>query len=391
MRRAFKGRRWLRLAVATAILLAVPSAPFIAPDRAVAVAKMPMRRVTLTLPGGRQRALQVASGLNISLYATGLRSPRFMALGPNGDVFVGTWFSGNVYVLTNRHGGPRAERVVPLLTGLNLPHSVAYNKGLLYVAEQNQVSVMRFNPDRVSVSNRHVLVSGLPIGGRHVTRTVSLGPDGLMYVSIGSSCNVCVEADKRRAAIMRFRLDGSHGEIFARGMRNPVGLAWQPGANVLWATVNGRDLLGDNVPPDLVTAVHRGDNFGWPYCYGRRQPDPDVPPPHGYCASVTLPTEMIQAHSAPLGLAFANGGLYVAFHGSWNRARPTGYKIDFIPFNGGRAGAPRDVITGWLPSDARNSGDAWGRPVGLLQLGDGSLLVSDDLAGVIYRVTFSGR
>ncbi|MDB5077206.1 MAG: L-sorbosone dehydrogenase [Chloroflexi bacterium] len=348
-----------------------------------------MRPVTLALPGERQQVLQVASGLSVSLYAGGLRSPRFMALGPRGDVFVGSWFSGNVDVLINRGGGPSATRDVHLLTGLYIPNSVAYSNGLLYVAEQTKVSVFRYNPNTVKLSDRRVLISGLPPGGRHVTRTVSLGPDGLLYVSIGSSCNVCVEADKRRATIMRFRIDGSHGEIFARGMRNAVGLAWQPGVNVLWATVNGRDLLGDNMPPDLVTAVHRGDNFGWPYCYGLRHPDPNVPPPPGYCASMTLPTVPVQAHSAPLGMVFANGGLYVAYHGSWNRSRPTGYKIVFIPFHDERAGTPHDVLTGWLPSNAVNGSDAWGRPVGLLQLPDSSLLVSDDLAGVIYRVTGS--
>jgi glucose/arabinose dehydrogenase len=318
-----------------------------------------------------------------------------MALGPRGDIFVGG-MGGTLSVILTRRGGTHAERVVTLLSGLDIPHSVAYHNGQLYLGEQHQVSVMQYDPDRVRVTGRRIIVPNLPSGTGHITRTVSFGPDGMLYVSIGSSCNICVESDPRRATIMRYHPDGTNGQIYARGLRNAVGLAWQPGTGLLWATVNGRDNLGDNIPPDEVNIIHQGGNYGWPYCYGNRHPDPNVPPPSsGYCAGTIPPTVAVQAHSAPLGIAFSTGtflparfrgGIFVAFHGSWNRSRPTGYKLVYIPINGTRPGPQQDVITGWLPPGATNGGDAWGRPVGLLFAPDGSLLISDDHAGVIYRL-----
>jgi glucose/arabinose dehydrogenase len=390
---------FLRSAAAALLLLFVSAAPGTA-SRAFSRAAPTLQATTITMPNGRRHTLFVAAGLRIALYASGLPTARFMALGPRGDIFVGSSDAGALWVLLHRRGGPRADRVVTLLSGLDVPHSVVYHNGLLYLGEQSRVSVMRYDPDHVRVYDRRVIIPNLPTGG-HVTRTVGIGPDGQLYLSIGSSCNVCIEADPRRAALMVYHPNGTGGRLYARGLRNAVGITWQPRTGLLWATVNNRDQLGDNMPPELVTIVRRGDNFGWPYCWGDRHVDRTVPgATSSYCAHTARPTLTIQAHSAPLGLAFYTGallptryrgGLFVAYHGSWNRSVPTGYKLVYIPVHGTRAGPMQDVVIGWLPAGATNGPDeAWGRPTGLLVAPDGSLLISDDKAGVVYRLAPAG-
>lgn len=348
---------------------------------------------TITLPGGSQHTLVTPAGLHVTLYATGLPSARFMALGPRGDVFVGSWTAGTVSVLLNRAGGTRATRVVTLLSGLTVPHGVAYHNGRLYVAEEGRVTSYRYNAAQARLDDGQTVISSLPTGGRHVTRTVTFGPDGMLYVSVGSSCNECVDASTR-AVIMRYRADGTAGQVYARGLRNAVGLAWQPGTGRLWATDNGQDSLGDNLPPDEIDVIRQGGNYGWPYCYDDGQADPSVYSTPGYCAQTISPAVEIQAHSAPLGAAFTTGrllpapyrgGLVVAYHGSTYRSQLTGYKVVYVPVSGTRAGPPRDLITGWL------SRTIWGRPVGVLVAADGSLLISDDVAGVVYRLASTGH
>jgi glucose/arabinose dehydrogenase len=216
----------------------------------------------------------------------------------------------------------------------------------------------------------------------------------MLYVSVGSSCDACVDY-ANRAVIMRYGLDGSGGVIYARGLRNAVGLAWQPRTGRLWATDNGQDFLGDNAPPDEIDLIRQGGNYGWPYCWGNRQVDPEVSSSPGYCAHTIPPVVELQAHSAPLGVAFSTGtllparyrgGIFVAYHGSTHRTQLTGYKVVYIPINGTHGGTPQDLITGWLPSSIGSAGGVWGRPVGVLMAADGSLLISDDEAGVIYRL-----
>jgi len=237
-------------------------------------------------------------------------------------------------------------------------------------------------------------VKSLPAGGGHWTRTVVFGPDGRMYVSVGSSCNVCRESDRRRAAILRYAADGSGEEVFASGLRNAVGLAFRPGTGVLWATVNERDWRGDDVPPDYVTEVKEGTFHGWPDCMvvgGRAVPD-DRFARGARCDRVTPPTVEIQAHSAPIGLAFYTGtqfpaeyrdSLFVAFRGSWNRAVATGYKVVRIRFRDGRPAGVEDFATGWL-----DGASSWGRPVDLIVGRDGALYLSDQGAGRIYRIHY---
>jgi glucose/arabinose dehydrogenase len=357
------------------------------------------RLSTIILPNGSRETLQTPADLRVSLYATGLPNARFMALGPNGDVFVGCWYAGTVSVLLNRNGAKQASRVVTLLSGLDVPHGVAYRSGYLYVTQEDRLSRWRYNAAAVSLTDGQRVISGIPAGGRHVTRTVTFGPDGSIYVSVGSSCNECVDASNR-AVIMKYRADGTGGQVYASGLRNAVGLAFQPGTGRLWAVDNGEDSLGDNIPPDEIDLIKRGGNYGWPYCYGDGQRDPSVAAGAGYCAGTVNPAVALPAHSAPLGMTFSTGtqlparyrsGVFVAYHGSTYRSQPTGYKVVYIPVNGTHVGAPQDVVTGWLPAGATSGGAAWGRPVGLLVAPDGSLLISDDQVGAVYRLSAVGR
>ena len=349
---------------------------------------------TITLPDGSTHTLITPAGLHVSLYAVNVPTARFMALGPRGDVFVGSWGAGTLSVLVHRAGGSGLARTVTLLGGLTVPHGLAYHGGLLYLGEEGQVSTLRYAPATMSVSDWRVIIT-LPSGGRHVTRTVGFGPDGSLYVSVGSSCNECVEVPGR-AMVMRYRADGSGGIGYAHGLRNAVGLAWQPGSGLLWAADNGRDMLGENIPPDEVDLIRQGGNYGWPSCWGNQQIDPAVPAASGYCARTIAPALGLPAHSAPLGAAFVTGtllppayrgGLVVAYHGSQYRTVPTGYKVVSIPVHGTAVGVPHDLVAGWLSAD----GSAWGRPVGVLIAADGSLLISDDQAGVVYRVAPTGH
>jgi glucose/arabinose dehydrogenase len=319
-----------------------------------------------------------------------------MTLGPDGSLYVAERGAGRIVRLPDRNGDGVADGVEVAADGLQAPSSIDfYTDGSLYVGETTRI--LRLNdPDGDGVfQEREVVIDGLPSGG-HNTRTVLFSPDGrYLYVSIGSSCNVCVESDERRATIMRYNPDGSGGEVYARGLRNAVGITFRPGTDELWATDNGRDWLGDNQPPETIYLVHQGDDAGWPRCHAARIVDPEFGSP-GACDGVAVPAVEMQAHSAPLGLTFYagaqfppeyRGDLFVAFHGSWNRSVPTGYKVVRIPIADGAPGAVQDFAAGWL----REDGSHWGRPVDVLTGPDGSLFVSDDSGGVIYRIFYTAQ
>lgn len=343
-----------------------------------------------------QPRLRLPPGFAIEPFAGGLGRPRFMTLDPAGTLLVSLPQDGRVVALPDADGDGRADRTVPVAEGLDLPHGLAFRDGQLYVAETGRVVRLRYDPGSLkAVGPPEVVVPDLPPRGGHWTRTIAFGPDGRLYVSVGSSCNVCEEGDPRRAAILRARADGQGTEPFATGLRNAVGLTFHPETGQLWATVNERDWRGDDLPPDYVTAVKEGGFYGWPDCYvvgGRAVPDPDFTRGRG-CDRVTPPTVEIQAHSAPLGLAFYigrqfpagyRGDLFVALHGSWNRSVPTGYKVIRIRLGGSRP-VVEDFATGWLVGRR-----VWGRPVDLVVGKDGSLFLSDDHQGVIYRVRSRG-
>ena len=337
--------------------------------------------------GASWRTLQVPPGFTVSVVGSGLGDPRFMDFDNAGNLLVGTERQGIVYRFPFTEG--RLGEPEVLISGLQQPASVALftadDGQYLYVGEMTQVSRFPYDPAG-PVGDQEVVNADLPTGG-HRTRTVAFGPDGKLYLAVGSSCNICLEQEPIRATVSRANPDGSDLKIFATGMRNPVGLAFQPGTDLLWATVNERDNQGNEIPPDLVTIVTEGANYGWPACL---PPDATPQEPGADCSGVNPPTVGIQAHSAPLGLAFLagegvpsdlDGDLIVAQHGSWNREPPAAPKLLLIDFEDGVPVAARDFAIGW--QDA--SGERWGRPAGVVVAPDGSLIVSDDSNGLLYR------
>ena len=336
--------------------------------------------------------LTLPRGFRIEEFATGLGGTRFLAVDPAGTLLVSIPGQGRVLALPDRDRDGRADAVVPVAEGLDLPHGLAFHTGHLWVAETGRVRRFRWDPATLRATEPVTVVGNIPARGAHFTRSLAFGPDGRLYVSVGSSCNVCREGDPRRAAITRYTADGSDERLFATGLRNAVGLAFHPATGALWATVNERDWRGDDLPPDYITEVTEGAFHGWPDCFvaqGKVVRDADFKGDAARCARVTPPTLEIQAHSAPLGLAFYTGAqfpaaylgsLFVAYQGSWNRSVPTGYKVVRVPFTDGRPGAPEDFVTGFL-----TGGRAWARPVDLAVGADGALYLSAD---GIYRISY---
>jgi glucose/arabinose dehydrogenase len=344
--------------------------------------------------------LKPPPGFHISVFAEEVDGARMMALSPGGVLLVSESGEGKVVALPDPKHAGKAERTVDVLSGLNEPHGIAFYEGKLYVAENDKVRRYDWDEANLRASSPKALAD-LPDGGGHSTRSLVFH-GGKMYVSAGSSCNVCIEKDPRRAAVTQFNPDGSGRKIFAKGLRNAVGLAVNPKTDTVWTTVNGRDWLGDDLPPEVVLDLGKdGGDAGWPYCYGDRVPDLKFTKSgDNRCKNVMAPKVQMQAHSAPLGLAFYEGSefpaeyrnnIFVAFHGSWNRSVPTGYKVVRVKLDdkGQPQGGAEDFITGWLAPGETKKGRWMGRPVGIVFGSDGAMYVSDDAAGVIYRVTYA--
>ena len=345
------------------------------------------------------KQLKLPDGFYAAVFADNIDSARMLTFTPGGVLLVSESGEGKVVALPDPKHTGKAAREVDVLSGLNEPHGIAFNEGKLYVAENDKVRRYDWDEANLRASNP-VKLADLPGGGGHSTRSIVFH-GGKMYISAGSSCNACVEKDPRRATVMEFNLDGSGQRIFAKGLRNAVGIAVNPKTDTVWVTVNGRDWLGDDLPPETIYDLGKdGGDGGWPYCYGDRVPDSNFTKSgDNRCASVLEPKVQMQAHSAPLGLAFYEGtmfppeyrnNIFVAFHGSWNRSVPTGYKVVRVKLdnNGQPVGGAQDFITGWLAPGETKKGRWMGRPVGIAVGGDGSMYVSDDSAGVIYRITW---
>jgi glucose/arabinose dehydrogenase len=341
-----------------------------------------------------EKSIVLPPGFAINVFASGLSDPRMMAIGPDGQLYVAERGASRIVRLPDLDVDGQADSLQVVASGMAPPSSLAfYQDGSLYVGLTRRV--LRYSqPDALGIFQRsETIVDGLPAEG-HNTRTVLFSPDWKnLFVSVGSSCNVCEESDPRRAAILRYNPDGSGEQVYARGLRNAVGITFRPGTDELWATNNGRDMLGDDLPPDTVYLVRPGQDYGWPSCHSGRIIDPEFGSREA-CQGIPAPAVELQAHSAPLGLVFYTGDqfpqeyrgdLFVAFHGSWNRSQPTGYKVVRIPMDGGTPGPAQDFAVGWLVGD-----NAWGRPVDVISGPDGSLYVSDDAAGVIYRIFYTG-
>ena len=346
------------------------------------------------IPGGKHR-LEAPAGFSVSVFAAGLDGPRMLAFSQAGDLFVSLPRAGQVVVLPDRDGDGTADRIQVFAEDLDRPHGLTFHGADLVVAENGRLLRLEDGDGDLAADRVTVLSTDLPGGGGHWTRSLADAPDGGFFVSAGSSCNACRERDARRAAVLKIPTGGGPAEIFARGLRNSVGLAVHPETGDLWGSDNGRDWLGDDLPPEEINRIAADGDYGWPYCYGQRVPDPEFGTA-ARCRKTIPPAVEMQAHSAPLGIAFGFGlafpahyrnMLYVAFHGSWNRSVPTGYKLVGIPFAGGRpAGPVENVITGWLQGSS-----AWGRPVDPVVGPDGALYLSDDRAGIVYRVTAGTR
>jgi glucose/arabinose dehydrogenase len=344
--------------------------------------------------------LKAPDGFHISVFADEIDGARMMIFTPGGVLLVSESGEGKVVALPDPQKTGKATQTVTVLKGLNEPHGLAFYEGKLYVAENDKVRRYDWDEANLKASNPAKLAD-LPTGGGHSTRTI-LFHGGKMYVSAGSSCNVCLEKDPRRATVMEFNPDGSGQRIFAKGLRNAVGLAVNPKTDTVWATVNGRDWLGDDLPPETIYDLGKeGGDGGWPFCYGDRVPDSNFTKPgDDRCKSVLEPKVQMQAHSAPLGLAFYEGtqfppeyrnNIFLAFHGSWNRSVPTGYKVVRVKLDdkGQPVGGAQDFLTGWLAPGETKKGRWMGRPVGVIFGSDGSMYLTDDSQGKVYRITYA--
>ena len=305
---------------------------------------------------------------------------------------------GRILALPDANRAGKAERTILFASDLRQPTSIAFYQDWVYIGETDRVSRFRALDNAMHAQGTKETVVLLPAVGQHWTRTVGFGPDGKLYVAVGSDCNVCEEQDQRRAAINVYDSDGANGRVFASGLRNAVGFAWQPGTNMMWATVNGRDNIGDEVPPDELRIVRDESFNGWPYCNNGTTPNPEYKDA-SRCGGAVPAEVALQAHSAALGLAFGDqlnapqaykDSMYIAYHGSWNRSTQTGYKVMRVPMINGQAEQPEDFVTGWLPGSPDAPGSAWGRPTGVTVGSDGALYVSDDTTGQIYRIAVTG-
>ena len=338
----------------------------------------------------------VPAGFQISLFASDFKEPRWLAAAPNGDIFLADTHGGAIYILRDPQQTGGAHQRVTFLTGLDEPFGIVVHDDYIYVGDTNAVLRYKFDPKTSKRLGEAEKLMDLPRGG-HSTRALVFSADGKhLFVSVGSKSNVDIEKDSRRAAITICDPDGRNARLYATGLRNPVGLALEPTTGQLWTSVNERDGLGDDLPPDYFTSVKDGGFYGWPYSYIGDNVDPRVNPQKPeLVAKAIIPDVLLGSHRAPLQFAFYTGkqfpasyqgGAFIAEHGSWNRSTRAGYQVVFVPFKDGQpSGDPQPFLTGLVPDPTK--GNVNGRPVGVAVAPDGSLLVSDDGARVVYRIS----
>lgn len=339
--------------------------------------------------------IKLPEGFSISLYAEGVKNARSLARGDKGTIFIGTRNEGDgkVYAVVDADGDNKAEKVHVIDEALNSPNGVAFKGGALYVGEISRILRYDNIEENLDKSPEPVVVyDKLPTETHHGWKYMAFGPDDLLYFGIGAPCNICnkEEEDKRFATLMRMKLDGEP-EVYASGVRNTVGFDWHPETKHVWFTENGRDWMGDNRPPDeLNVATEAGQHFGFPFCHGDKDIDPEFGKDRN-CDEFVKPAQNLDPHVAALGIKFVRGEMFpadyknkviFAEHGSWNRSVAIGYRLMTVDVDGTSASNYKVFAEGWLEKTK-----AWGRPVDVLFLPDGSLLVSDDLAGVVYRIT----
>ena len=383
--------------------IALALACFLLPDEMVVkgpiLNSLTGRSIDAPKPEVVERRFEVAPGFRVELFAEGIQNARVLRFSPGGSLVVSQPRLGRLLqVARDANGDGRSDGQRVLLEGLDRPHGFDFGDGQLYIGEGGAIARIGFEesgPDSLRTAGEPKrIVTGIPEGENHWSRTLRLGPDGMIYLSVGSSCNACLEKDPRRAALLRYAIDGSGEEIYASGLRNSVGFDWRPGTRELYATDNGRDLLGDDTPPCELNRIERGGFYGWPYAWGMNQADPDfgVGQPARIAASIP-PVHAFGAHQAPLGMRFLRhesqpadyrGAALVALHGSWNRSELSGYKVVSLHWDAEGKISQRDFLTGFQVGD-----DVIGRPVDVAEGPDGAIYVSDDYAAAIYRITRS--
>jgi glucose/arabinose dehydrogenase len=339
------------------------------------------------------------------------QGPRFMTFGPDGNLYLSLGLDNKVVMLPDRDKDGKADSVVTVSDKLNGPQGLAFVDNMLYVANQDGVVRLEQRGGTWPAASVTPFINNLPAGG-HTLKTLRVGPDRHFYINVGSSCNVCDENDPLRATMLRYTLEGkpagalvtvgrhAPSPIWARGLRNTQGFAWQPGTGAMYATNNGSDMRSgtksgkpdDDLPPEHFNLLEAGKHYGWPYCWGERVTDPNFPGPDGFCKGVEAPAITFPAHSTPVGMSFLDKAsvpadyrddALIALHGSWNRSEPSGYKLVRVHFEQGRPVRVSDFATGLLRGD-----EAWGRPVDVIVGPAGDVYVSDDRAGLIYRITY---
>ncbi|PWL38860.1 sorbosone dehydrogenase [Flagellimonas aquimarina] len=342
--------------------------------------------------------LNLPDGFKIEVFAEGIDGARSMAMGDDGTLFVGTRNEKTVYALQDLNGDYRAEKIMVLDSTLEVPNGIAFKDGALYVAEVGRL--LRYPNIEQQLSSPpqpEVIYDDYPTEFHHGWKYIAFGPDGKLYVPVGAPCNICERSDEdeRYATITRMNPDGSNREIYAKGVRNTVGFTWHPETGELWFTDNGRDMMGDDIPPcELNRVTESGQHFGYPYCHGGTVKDPEFGDKFP-CSDFVAPVQAMGAHVAPLGVKFYTGNMFpntykgyafIAEHGSWNRSSKVGYKISLVKLKDNEAVSYETFIDGWLNDDTQ---EAFGRPVDILFLADGSMLISDDFGDAIYRVSYS--
>jgi glucose/arabinose dehydrogenase len=357
---------------------------------ALALAQAPKSRLPL-------EKVKLPPGFSIGVFSESVPGARSMALSPAGILYVGTRNEGKVYALPDRNKDGRADAVYTIASGLLSPNGVAWKGGSLYVAEISRV--LRFDgiDGRLEHPPKPVVVTdAFPKDRHHGWKFIRFGPDGNLYVPVGAPCNICDPENPIYSSITRLPPRGGKPEIYARGIRNTVGFDWHPRTKELWLTENGGDRMGDDVPPDgLLRAPRAGLHFGFPYCHAGTIPDPEFGKKRS-CSEFVPPVQRLAPHTAALGMRFYTGEMFpaeyrnqifIAEHGSWNRSTPIGYRVTLVRLQGNRATSYETFAGGWLEKNGR----AWGRPVDVQEMPDGALLVSDDEAGAVYRITYARR
>lgn len=344
----------------------------------------PLLGVNLDTGAGGRAELVVPAGFDVSVFAEGLSGPRFMAVSPEGVLFVAERGADRVVALPDPDGNGRADLIV-VGTGYGHAHDIEFtDEGTLLVA--GQTTLFEVTIVDLMEAERRVIVDGLP-GGGHATKTVEVAPAGIL-LSIGSSCDVCVEEDERRATVQLVDPPTGESRMLMSGLRNAVGLWVDDVTGRAWATNMGRDRLGDDRPPETVYELVDGADAGWPRCHAATIADPEFGTEGDPCAGVAVPAVTLPAHTSPLALVGWEDHLVIALHGSWNSSVKVGYGLVWVAWDGGPAGPVEDLATGFLPDGAA---DALGRPAGLAVGADGALYVSDDKAGFIYRIAWAGE